>query len=306
MQLRAVLALVGLAACGESAETSFEIVVADTAAVPTIVGATATTVFWSTGAAIGGAALAALPADARPLATSAGPIAHAGEVVLYVTEGRVWRVGIDGVAERVAPATPDALGGNTRTPPIAAFTTGADVSWGANDAQTVVTLSKTDACDQVWVTDHQIYVAAASASGGRLVRIDQETAVPATMTSSVLWADRFPSGGMAGATYTGRIVAADDDAALWLVEEQPSRRAIVVREPVRGEAEVVLEYMQNASGFFASDTSLYWQEGDTLLSAPRDGGAASIEAELPGTAGAYADGYIYVTNGNAIERLRVE
>ncbi|HUS28509.1 MAG TPA: hypothetical protein VMZ53_08370, partial [Kofleriaceae bacterium] len=106
--------------------------------------------------------------------------------------------------------------------------------------------------------------------------------------------------------YEGRIVDADDSGALWLVEEMPSGRAIVVAEPVQGEASLVLPHVSRATGFFASAGSLYWQEGDELLTAPRAGGAASIVASLPGAAGAVADGYVYFVNGSAIERLPVE
>jgi hypothetical protein len=69
---------------------------------------------------------------------------------------------------------------------------------------------------------------------------------------------------------------------------------------------VLLEHIRGASGFFATADSLYWQEADALLTAPRTGGAASIVASDLGPVGAVADGYAYFTQGVAIERLRVE
>jgi hypothetical protein len=116
----------------------------------------------------------------------------------------------------------------------------------------------------------------------------------------------FPGGASDGATYRGRIVHADDDGALWLVEEIPSGRGIVVSEPVQGDATVLLEHLAGASGFFATPDALYWQEDDALLSAPRAGGAAEIISSLPGPAGALADGYIYFVDGTAIKRLPLE
>lgn len=309
--MRIALALVGLAACGSSDdEASFEVVVEDArlgGASPVLVGATSSTVFWRAGYAIGGAAVESVPATGSQLAMAASAaIGQAGDFVAFVTEGRVSRVGADGLVARVAPGAPTVIGGNDLTPPVVAFVENMQLSWGPDDVQDTAPLSRLTTCDQVLVTREQIYVGGTANGGTRLLRVDQDTGTVTTVATSIYQAELFPGGGMTGATYTGRIVDVDDEAALWLVEEQPSKRAIVVRLPVRGDASVVVEYMQNAAGFFASDTTLYWQEGDTLLSAPRTGGTASIETELPGTLGAYADGYLYVTSGNTIERLRVE
>jgi len=308
--MRIALALVGLAACGSSDEPSFEVVVDDASlggASPVLVGATSSTVFWRAGYAIGGASVETVPATGSQLAMAASAaIGHAGDFVAFVTEGRVSRVGADGRVARVAPGAPTVVGGNDLTPPVVAFVENAQLSWGPDDAQDTATLGRINTCEQVLVTREQIYIVGTANGGSRLLRVEQGTGTVTPITTSLYQAELFPGGGMAGATYTGRVVDANDEAALWLVEEQPSKRAIVVSQPVRGDASVVLEYMQNASGFFASETTLYWQEGDTLLSAPRTGGSASIETDLPGTLGAYADGYLYVVNGNAIERLKVE
>lgn len=309
--MRIALALVGLAACGSSGdEASFEVVVEDArlgGASPVLVGATSSTIFWRAGYAIGGAAVDTVPSTGSQLAIAASAaIGQAGDFVAFVTDGRVSRVGADGMVARVAPGAPTVVGGNDLTPPVVAFVENMQLSWGPDDVQDTATLSRLTTCEQVLVTREQIYITGTANGGTRLLRVDQETGTVTTIATSIYRADLFPGGGQAGATYTGRIVDVSDDAALWLVEEQPSKRAIVVREPVRGDASVVLEYMQNATGFFASDTTLYWQEGETLLSAPRAGGSASIETELPGTLGAYADGYLYIANGNAIERLKVE
>jgi len=215
-------------------------------------------------------------------------------------------VSMDGLTERITDVDPDALAGNTLAPPLVTWTSGAVVSWGVDGMEGTTTLTRIDRCDHARVTGRSIYVATDGGSGRRLLRIDQQTAVITPVTSSNTWAPMFPNGGAAGATYLGRIVGADDEGALWLVEEMPTRRGIVVSLPVNGDPSVVLQHLSNATGFFVSETSLYWQEGDALLGAPRAGGAAEIVATLPGVAGAVADGYVYFTDGSAIERLPVE
>lgn len=306
---------VAASACGGT-ESSPEVVVVDASfdgAAPQLLGATAATVFWSaptgaTGATstrIGAASVASLPADAVELASASGPIAHAGDHVLFVDGSRISRVDGAGTVEAVNNGNPDALGSSASGVSVTAWSMGADVTWSGG-ATGSAALSRIDRCDHLRVTDHQIYVAADGTSGRRLLRIDTSSAEVTAVTTSVSWAPMFPGGGIAGSTYKGRIIDADDDAALWLVEEMPSERAILVREPVEGDASVLLEHVAHASGFFASAEALYWQEGDALLTAPRAGGPASIAATLTGTAGALADGYVYITDGAAISRLRVE
>lgn len=310
----AVLAVV-LGACGSDSASAPEIVVADATldgAAPRLIGATATTVFWSgasgSSTLVAGASLASLPAQAsQQLASGVGPVAHAGDHVVFVTDRAIIsRVDSTGAIEPVASGTPEALAGSAAAVPVVAWSAGPVVSWGATDAQMTATLTKIDDCDHALVTAQQIYVACDGTSGRRLLRIDQRTGDVTPITAASTWAPMFPGGGMAGATYSGRIVGGDDDGALWLVEEMPSRRGILVLEPVVGEPSVLLEHIARASGFFASADTLYWQESDALLSAPRAGGAASIVAAQIGTTGAFADGYVYFTNGTAIERLRVE
>jgi hypothetical protein len=208
--------------------------------------------------------------------------------------------------ERIVATTPEALGGNAAVPPVSAWTSGAVVSWGVDSEEMMATLNRVDSCDHARVTSHDIYVAAIGNGERRLVRIDQTTAAVMGVTSSSTWADMFPGGGTAGATYAGRIVDADDHGALWLVEETPTKRGLLIDAPAQGQAAVLLQHLQGATGLFASPDALYWQEGQELLTAPRAGGAASIVASLPGAAGAFADGYIYFVNGNAIERMHVE
>jgi hypothetical protein len=310
--LAALVAVLG--ACSDDATSTPEVVIENASlggTVPQILGATSTSLFWTaspTAAStlVGGAALASLPAQGSELASGSGRVAHAGEFAAFVADGAISRVDTAGTVQRVTRATPEALAANAAEMPVVAWTVGATVSWGVDDAQQTATFTKVDSCDHVRVSAHQIYVAADGASGRRLLRIDPRTAMITPMTSSSTWGPMFPGGVTAGATYRGRIVDADDDRALWLVEEMPGGRGIVVSEPVQGEASVLLEHISNATGFFASPTALFWQEGDELLSAPRAGGAASIVATLPGPAGAVADGYVYFVDGSSIARLRVE
>jgi hypothetical protein len=312
VRFAALVAVLG--ACSDDAASSApEVVIADASlggAAPHILGASATSLFWSaspTAAStlVGGASLASLPAEGSELASGSGPVAHAGEYVVFVSDGTISRVDGAGAIQRVTNATPDVLAANAADVPVVAWTDGATVSWGPDDAQMTATFTKVDSCDHVRVTPKQIFVAADGASGRRLLRIEQRTGMITPITSSSTWGPMFPGGAKAGATYRGRIVDADDERALWLVEEMPGGRGIVVSEPVQGDASILLEHISSATGFFASPTALYWQEGDELLSAPRAGGAASIIATLPGPAGAVADGYVYFVDGSAIARLRL-
>jgi hypothetical protein len=310
----ALLACGVLGACGGSDGARSEVVVADATlggAPPVVIGASASAVMYTSSPAagmtvIGGASLATLPAQGQELATASGPVAPAGDYVVFAGGGRISRVTLGGMPERIVAVNPEALGGNAAVPPVSAWTSAAVVSWGVDSAEMTATLNRVDSCDHARVTAHNIYVAAIGSGERRLVRIDQTTAAVMGVTSSTTWAPMFPGGGMAGSTYAGRIVDATDDGALWLVEEMPSKRALLIDAPAQGQAAVLLEHVANASGFFASGDALYWQEGSELLTAPRTGGAASIIASLPGAAGAVADGYVYYVSGSAIERLSVD
>lgn len=305
--MRLVALALALAACGGEG-SSPETVVDAAGSDVTILGASATTLFWRTGPQISAASLASLPATGTAIATTAGAVAHGGEHVVFVRDdGFLARVDGAGTVERIVEAQPDALAANGASPPVVAWAEGASVTWGTNGASMPVTLSRVDRCDHLRITSEHIYVAADSGTGRRLVRITRETGEVTPVSASQTWAPMFPGGGGApGSTYVGRIAAADDTGVLWLVEEMPSRRAIAVWEPLDGEATVVLEYVMDATGFFASTNALYWQERDALLTAPRDGGAAEIVATLPGAAGALADGHVYFTDGRAIARIAVE
>lgn len=310
---RATLAVL-LTACGSDSGPSFELVISDArvdGGAPVVLGATASTVTWSASAGggitlVARGSLAKLPTEQQKVATATGPVATAGDSVLFAADNTISRVDVDGTVERLTAGTPEALAGSAEAVPVIAWTSGAVVSWGVDDAQRTATLTKIDRCDHARVSSHHIFVAADGASGRRLLRIEQSTGVITPVTASSTWAPMFPGTAADGSTYRGRIVHADDDGALWLVEEMPSGRGIVVSEPVQGDAAVLLEHLTNASGFFATPDALYWQEDDALLSAPRAGGPAEIVASLPGAAGAVADGYVYFVDGTAIKRLPLE
>jgi hypothetical protein len=307
-----VVLLALAAGCGGSdAPAEPEIVVDDAAASGdvTVVGATRTHVFWTAGSHVEVAATATLPAAALELGTTTGNVAHAGDSVIFAADAGLVAADVTGELRTISRTLPETFAGSdTSLPafPMIARSTGAVVDWGIDDVTMSTTLNKVDRCDHMVVTRNLIYVAADGAQTRRLLWIDQRTGIIAPGTGTASWASMFAGGGMPEATYTGRIVDADDNGALWLVEEMPSQRALLVSDPVQGDAAIVLANIQGASGFFASSTYVYWQEGSELLSAPRVGGSASIVATLPGAAGAFADGYVYFVHGRAIERLRVE
>lgn len=299
-----------VAACGGGdTGTEPEVVVADATLAgmpPHLLGATSNAVFWTAGSTIGGASLSTLPASGTELATSLGAIAAAGDSVVFAGDGILLRVDLAATPGRIAVGTPEALAADASDPPQLAWTTAADVHWGTADVIKTATLTKIDSCDHAWVTPTQIFAACDGSTGRRLFSVETLSAQVSPLTSSSVWATMFPNGPMAGSTYVGRIVGANDFAVMWLVEEQPSKRAVLIRQPVSGDATVLLEHVTNATGFFVGDSALYWQEGSELLTAPLDGGAADIVATLPGDAGAFADGYIYYTDGSGIARLRVD
>lgn len=299
------LAVSVAAACGDS-DPSPQVVVENAGSSPVVIGATADAVLWTNGSTVSGASVTSLPSTEQELATAVGPIAAAGNYAVYAADGKIWRASLASAPERVFGTAADALGGNSDSPPVVALTSGGTVSWGVDSLQMSATLNRIDRCDHVRVAAGSIYVAADATTDRRLIRIDQQSGAVTSLTGSNAWATMFPGGSTDGATYRGRIVNADASGALWLVEEMPSGRGIVVAEPVQGEASVVHEHLAHATGFFASADALYWQEADELLTMPRTGGAASIITSLPGAAGAFADGYVYYVNGSAIERLAVE
>jgi len=308
--------LLAVGACGSSDATP-EVVVADAAmgaGTPTVLGATADLVYWTVASGTGprlvaGSALAALPADGQQLGSASGPIAQVGDHVLLATDGAIVRVGVALPAAKVASANAEALGESLDSVPVVVWTEGAVVSWG--DGTSSATLSKIVSCDHVRVTATSIYVDADGTSGRRLLRIDRGTGVVSPLAASATFAPSFPGGATDGATYRGRLVGADDVGALWLVEEIPAgasatARALLVLAPEQGAPSVLLEHVGAVTGFFVDADALYWQEGDALLTAPRAGGAASIVGHVPGTAGAIADGFVYFTADNAIERLALD
>jgi len=309
--VRSTALALALAACGGDSGPSVEVVVSDATiggAAPRVIGATSDTVSWTASPGPGtthvaGASLAKLPATGSQLAMATGPVAHAGDTVVFGADMGIARVGLDGAVMRLTTGSPEALAGSAH---IVAWTAGAVVSWGPDDVQKTATLGRIDSCDHLRITARHIYVAADGSTGRRLYRIERNSAMATGVTSSSTWAAMFPAPLPDGATLRGRIAAADDDGALWLVEDMPTGRAIVVSQPLQGDAVVLLEHVRGATGFFAAPDTLYWQEGDELLTAPRGGGAASIFATLPGPAGALADGYVYFVDGNAIKRMRVE
>ncbi len=311
--LAATGAAAGVGACGSDSDPTSETVVANASlagAAPRVLAVTPTTVFWSAAQGsttlVGAASLTSLPAPGGQIATSAGPVAPAGEHVVVIEDGLISRVDPDGTARRIVSGMPDAVAGSSAEPPVLAWSTAATLAWGIDDVQMSIDLTKVDACDHLYVTPRRILVAADGATGRRVLSVDQRTGDATPITSSDAWASMFPDGPRPSSTYAGRIVGGDDDEVLWLVEETPSRRAILISHSATREPTVLLQYITGATAFFTTDDALYWQEDDALLTAPRAGGAASIAANLPGAAGAISGGFIYFTNGSAIERMRVE
>jgi hypothetical protein len=308
--------LLAVGACGSSGATP-EVVVADAAmgaGTPSLLGATADRVYWTVASGTGprlvaGSPLAALPADGQQLGSASGPIVEVGDHVLLATDGTIVRIGVALPAAKIASAKAEALGESLDSEPLVVWTEGAVVSWG--DGTSSATLPKIVRCDQVRVTATNIYVDADGTTDRRLLRIDRGTGFVSPLAASSTFASSFPGGAQDGATYRGRLVGADDAGALWLVEELPAgasatARAILALVPEQGAPTVLLAHVGAVTGFFVDAEAFYWQEADALLTAPRAGGAASIAGHVPGTAGAIADGFVYVTDGIAIERLALD
>ena len=309
--------LLALGACGSSAATP-EVVVADAAmgaGTPTVLGASADSVYWAVASGSGprlvaGSPLAALPAEAQQLGSASGPIAQIGDHVLLATDGAIVRVGVSLPAAKVASGTAEALGESLDSAPVVVWTEGSVVSW-SGEVTSSATLPKIVRCDHVRVTTTSIYVAADGTTERRLLRVDRATGSVSPLAASSAFAPSFPGGANATATYRGRLVGADDGGALWLVEEIPAgatvtARAILALVPEQGAPSVLLAHVGAVTGFFVDADALYWQEDDALLTAPRAGGAASIVGHVSGAAGAIADGFVYFTDDTAIMRLALD
>ena len=269
-----------------------------------LLGVSADAVYWTSGARVSGASLDTLPAPPLELVASATLAVHADDHVLAVAGQNVLSASVATPARRVATTAVEALAESDGPTPRLVWSVGDTLSWGpSGDVDGSATLNRTTHVDHIRAAPNRFWVASDGTADRRLLFVDRETTASGVAASSARYADSFPGGGADGATYRGRIVDATDDAALWLVEELPSTRAVLVEVPAHGTPSVLLEHVMGAAGFFATDDALYWQEGDALLTAPRSGGAASIAVHLPGTAGALADGFVYYVEGGAIMRL---
>ncbi len=296
-----------LVGCGGTESPAGELVV-ENAGQATLLGASAAGLYWtapgSGGTRVLASSLDALPGEPVELATATGPVVHVIDHVVLAKDGMVLRAQLDAPLARRATTNADALGEIDGPSPRVVWSLADKLSWGVNDAEHTVTLLRTMRVDHVRTTPRRIYAALDGTTDRRLIYIDLADNLVQNLTSSTEFASDFPHAA-AGATYKGRIVHVDDDGAYWLVEEAPSRRAVLVWLPARTPSPmVVLDTIQNVSGFFVTADAFYWQEKDALLTAPRAGGAASIATTLDGTAGAIADGFVYyVTKSGAIERL---
>jgi hypothetical protein len=315
---KSFLALLALGACGTDATSAPEIVVEDATmghGVPSIVGAGHDTVYWSIAQAnttklVFGSSLANLPADASELGESTGPIVQIGDHVVLATSKTVVRTGVATPEANIMSTQVEAVGEGPDG--MLVWFSGGQLQWGASEAEGSAMLRIARA-SVLRASTKKIYIAGTpnNSTDARLVRFDRATNVATTVTGSMEVAELFPGGIAASSQYRGKLVGADDAAALWLVTEthddanEPSR-AILVSFPVTGEPSVLLEHIGAVSAFFATPDGFYWQEGDAVLSAPTSGGPASIEAHITGQAGAVADGYVYYVNGTAIERLAVD
>lgn len=306
---RGFLLAIVLGACSSPDAAAPEIVVANAtmgAGTPTLVGATGSEVYWRAGStAIAGSSLDALPASGEMLGSTTGRVVHAGDHILLATPDQILTARIGQPAAKLLTATADTLAQGPVDDPLLAWSTGTMVSYGLVDKQTVATIPKITAVDALAISPHGVYVAGHGTSGDRLVRLDRRSGDLSTGTTTATSAALFPDGAPDGATYTGRLVGADDDGALWLVTEKPTGRAILVSVPDTGTPALLLSHMSNPSAFFVTPDAFYWQESDALLTAPRTGGSASIAAHVS-NAGAVADGYVYYVDGDAIMRAPVD
>jgi hypothetical protein len=305
-----------LAGCGTDDPTP-ELVVTDASmgsGTPTLIGASAGSVYWSLSASggkrIAGGSLVSLPTDGHEVLMATGAVAHAGDHVVGVSGSTILRAGVDTAPSRVMSGTADVLAETPEAVPRLVWTVGDKIYWGANEAEGSAVMPRTIRADHVRASKRWCYAAVDASGERRMIRVDRTTAAIGFGPGSERYAESFPGGAKTGATYRGRIVGADDAGAFWLVEEIASgattpARAVLVNLPENAPAAtVVLENINAPVAFFVADDAFYWQEGDALLTASRDGGAASIAAHLDGTAGALADGFVYyVTSSGSIERL---
>ncbi|CAN5778662.1 hypothetical protein BH11MYX3_BH11MYX3_01900 [soil metagenome] len=313
----ASVSLLLLAACTDSSSTS-ELVVRDAAlgaGAPVVLGVNQGAVYWSVGVGgtrqAAGSSLATLPAEGRLLGAAAGPLVMAGDHLLLATADSIVRTDLAAQPRTIVKASAQALGQAPGVSGMVAWSTGPMITWGELEAPVLATLPKVERCDHMLITSASLYVAGDSTSERRLMRIDRASHLVLPRTDSKSYGAAFPGGAQDGATYRGRIVGAAADAAYWLVEELPagktaSTRAILVSVPDVGMPSVVLEHIGAVSTFFVTDDAFYWQEDDALLTAPRAGGSATIAAQLPGRAGAVADGFVYYATGTTIERLALD
>lgn len=281
--------------------------------VATVVGASADALYWSvsqpnTTKLVFGSSVD--EGTATQLGVSAGPVAYVNDHIVLATSKAVLRTGLATPEAGITPITAGAVG-ESPDGSLVWFADG-QIQWGAKamEGSTMTRLSRANA---IRTSANHTYVAGTigTSTDWRLLRLDRGSDRPLTVATSMELAERFPGGAVANAAYRGSLVDADEAGALWLVTETPDEdsrpsRAILVSVPVEGEPKLLVEHMGSVTGFFATSDRLYWQEGDAVLSAPKAGGAATLEAHVTGQAGAVADGFVYYVNGTSIERLAVD
>jgi len=282
---------------------------------PAVVGASQNAVYWSvaqpnTTKVVLGSSLANLPGQASELGVSTGPIAAVGDHVVLATTKAILRTGVTTPEVGIASSAADAVGEG----PDGMLVWFADgkLQWGASSSEGSAMLRVARATT-MFATAKRIYVAGlpSNSTDARLIHFDRATKTATTAAGSMELAERFPGGPIANAQYRGRLVGADDTGAQWLVTETPDEatsatRAILVSVPVTGEPTVLLDRIGAVSELFSTPDGFYWQEGDAILSAPKSGGSATLEAHIEGQAGAVADGFVYYVRGAAIERLALD
>lgn len=313
-----LLALLALGACGTDDPGTPEVVVEQATAgtgTPAVVGASRNTLYWSVAQAnttklVFGTSLASLPGAASELGVSTGPIAPVGDHVVLGTTKSILRTGVTTPEVGITSSLVDAVGEG----PDGMLVWFADgkLQWGASSSEGSAMLRIARATTLL-ASAKRIYAAGlpSSSSDARLIRFDRATKTGTTAAGSMELAVLFPGGALANAQYRGRLVGASDGAAEWLVTETPEEastasRAILVSVPDEGEPIVLLDRIGAVSEMFSTSDGFYWQEGDAILSAPKSGGAATLEVHIEGQAGAVADGFVYYVNGSAIERLALD
>ncbi len=311
-----LLALLALGACGTDAPGTPEVVVDDAssgAGAISVVGASADAVYWSVAQAnttklVFGSSLA--DGTGTQLGVSTGPIVNVRDHVVLATTKTVVRTGVSTPEAAINSNMAEAV---TENPDgVFVWFAGGELAWGAKtmEGSAMTRLSRANA---ICATADHTYVAGTfgTSTEWRLFRLDRGSNRLMTVVGSTELAEKFPGGAETTSAYRGTLVDADDSGARWLVtethdEDSLPSRAILVSVPVEGEPTLLLEHVGAVTGFFATSDRLYWQEGDAVLSAPKAGGAATLEAHITGQAGAVSNGFIYYVNGSAIERLAVD